>query len=880
MNKLIISAFLMLSLAACGTSKTADVPASGGQQGTATAKVATAKAILDKISDTKYKDGELLVRFREGTSQTAIDLAHQNSGATLIRKFPNVTNLQHVKLPAGLSVQDAITLYMANTSVDYAEPNYLRSVSQYPNDRYFTPQQWALQNTGTYANGTAGADIKAAGAWDYTVGSRRVAVGILDTGIDYTHPDLVGNMWADRVKVLLQDMHWMGHDTFKIVGEQVIYTDPYDIRREDVADIILISHDHSDHCSPADVVKVLGPNTVIVTTADCATRLNTDVPLLKPHAVPNIRTVRPGDRLSVGGIAIEAVPAYNVNKAQDYHPRANNWVGFVFAVNRDRDINAPTSITNPVVDLTQEPGPRIYFAGDTDYIPEMLTNSAIRNADVAILPTSGTYVMTADEAVLAALHIRPKVAIPMHYDSIVGTKTDARKFVDDLEGRVEAALMVDHSVAYTAFTVEYDNNKKIDDWRGWNFIAGNNDPWDDMGHGTHVAGTIGATGNNGEGVAGVNWHVELMPLKVCGTDGCPSAAIIDAIGYATFKGIKILNASLGGAGHSYAERDAILAARQAGVLLIAAAGNGATDSTGDGIGDNNDINPVYPAAYVLDNVIAVAATDQNDRRATFSNFGLQTVHVGAPGTYILSTVPTTSTSVPSPLSWQNVNCTGTPFAGYNICNGTSMAAPHVTGLAALLSSVYGFGENGYNYSQIRGMIIKYVDKQPTLEGWIYSGGRINAQRAVSSLLQPTGLAAVAPLSSEVTLSWRDNSGEDRYVIERKQGGGSYTVINSNVGPNVTSFKDTGLIAGTSYTYRIKAVADLPNPPNREMIATETDYSAEVSVTTPLQGADAGGGGGGCSLGGRQTAQTAVADSAVLLLPLLVLGLARGLRRRK
>jgi len=858
-----------MSLAACGTSKTADVPTGSAQQGAITAKVATAKAILDKISTTKYKDGELLVRFKDGTLQSAIDKAHQTSGATVIKKLSNVTNLQQLKLPAGLAVQDAITLYMADSNVDYAEPNYLRAVSTVPNDLYFTPQQWALQNTGTYANGTAGADIKATGAWDISVGSRRVAVAVLDTGIDYTHPDLVGNMWTDRVKVLLQDMHWLGQSTFKIVGEQVIYTDPFNIQNTDAADIILISHDHPDHCSPVDVSKVKGTKTVIVATADCAARLRNDP---QYPFTGDIRTVVPGGRLSIGGIDIDAVPAYTPNKPD--HPQSKGWVGYVITVSRDRDLNPVTDITNSVVDLKQEPGPRIYFAGDTDRIPEMISNSAIRGADVAILPVSGADVMNTDEAKDAALDIRPKVAIPMRY---VSTSNTGRTFADLLEGKIEVAVMADQSSGYTAFTVAYDNNKKIDDWRGWNFVDNNNDPWDDIGHGTHVAGTIGATGNNGIGVSGVNWRVELMPLKVCGSDGCSSAAIVDAIGYATFKGVKIMNASLGGAGHSYAERDALLAARQAGVLLIAAAGNGSTDSPRDGTGDNNDVNPVYPAAYVLDNVIGVAATDQNDRRATFSNFGLQSVHVGAPGTFILSTVPTTATTVPSPFSWQNTNCTGTPFSGYNVCDGTSMAAPHVSGLAALLAQVYPY----YSYSQIRGMIIKYVDKQPSLDGWVYSGGRINAERSVTSLLRPKELAAAANLSSEIVLSWKDNSGEDKYVIEKKQPGGSFAVI-GEAGQNVTTFTDRGLTANTSYTYRIKAVSSLPNPPNRELITTESDYSSEVAVVTPsTTGASSdGGGGGGCSIGRRQNLPTAAADSAALLLPLLVIGLARGLRRRK
>lgn len=201
---------------------------------------------------------------------------------------------------------------------------------------------------------------------------------------------------------IVSDIHWLGHDTFKIVGERVIYTDPFKIRKKDVADIILITHEHFDHCSPEDVAMVQGKNTVIVTTADCAKKLK-----------GNIKTVKPGDRITVEGVAIEAVPSYNTNKK--FHPKANNWVGYVFTVK----------------------GQRIYLAGDTDYIPEMKSIKA----DIALLPVSGTYVMTAEEAVKAALDIQPKIAIPMHYDSIVGTVDDAKKFAEALKGKIEVIIL-------------------------------------------------------------------------------------------------------------------------------------------------------------------------------------------------------------------------------------------------------------------------------------------------------------------------------------------------------------------------------------------------------------------------------------------------------
>jgi len=189
-----------------------------------------------------------------------------------------------------------------------------------------------------------------------------------------------------------ENIAWLGHASVKIRGKQVVYIDPWKLRTgSEKADVILISHSHRDHLSPADVDKIRKEETIIVTTADAAAGLQGDV-----------RIVRPGDRITIGDMEIEAVPSYNRNKA--FHPRKNDWLGFIITMG----------------------GKRIYFGGDTDLIPEM---KDIR-ADIVILPVGGTYTMTAEEAAEAARIIGPEVAIPVHCGDLVGTMEDARRFRD------------------------------------------------------------------------------------------------------------------------------------------------------------------------------------------------------------------------------------------------------------------------------------------------------------------------------------------------------------------------------------------------------------------------------------------------------------------
>lgn len=248
--------------------------------------------------------------------------------------------------------------------------------------------------------------------------------------------------------------------------------------------------------------------------------------------------------------------------------------------------------------------------------------------------------------------------------------------------------------------IDDDRNGYVDDVRGWDFANNDNNPMDDNRHGTHVAGIMAAEGNNGIGGTGVAWRARIMPLKFLSSTGSGSSAnAIKAIQYAVAKGAKISNNSWGGGGLSQALSDAIGAANAAGHLFVAAAGNAGT---------NNDTAPSYPASYNQPNIIAVASTTNSDALSSFSNFGVRTVHVAAPGSSIYSTVLNNA---------------------YGILSGTSMAAPVVSGVAGLL-----LAQNpSLTVPQLKTAITSTVDKIAALSTRVSSGGRVNALRALQSL---------------------------------------------------------------------------------------------------------------------------------------------------
>lgn len=446
--------------------------------------VLSASAMMDPtggqlaIDSQAYDPASILVRFRPGAA--ALNATNVVRGASNGRAFSSVPGLRVVKLGEGVGVEAALHAFRSNPNVLYAEPNFRVRTLATPDDPSYSAL-YGLNNTGQ-TGGLDDADIDAPEAWDITTGDGSIVVGVIDTGVDYTHPDLADNMWTN------------------------------------------------------------------------------------PGEIPD-----------------------------------NN--------------------------------------------------------------------------------------------------------IDD------------------------EGNGFIDDVHGYNFVSYNGNSLDDFFHGTHVAGTIGAVGNNGIGVVGVNWNVQIMSLKFLdsGGGGYISDAVA-AVDYATMMrnlwlssggtngaNIRLTSNSWGGGGYDQALVDAINAGGDAGIMFVAAAGNDGSDA---------DIFPMYPAAYESDNIISVAATDSSDNLAYFSNWGLNSVDLGAPGVNIYSTFPTYVTDA---MYYNGFN------TDYETISGTSMATPHVSGVAALAWSL----NPSASVAEIRAAILNNVDPIAALDtsGFtpVATGGRLNAHKTLQAI---------------------------------------------------------------------------------------------------------------------------------------------------
>jgi subtilisin family serine protease len=337
--------------------------------------------------------------------------------------------------------------------------------------------------------------------------------------------------------------------------------------------------------------------------------------------------------------------------------------------------------------------------------------------------------------------------------------------------------------------IDNDGNGLVDDRRGWDWVSNDNDPNDLNGHGSHVAGTIGARGNDATGVTGVNWEVRLMALRALDASGNgTSADVADAMAYAVSKGARVVNLSLGGPDLSIAIRDVITSSPQ--TLFVIAAGNSSS---------NNDAVPHYPCNLTATNTICVAASGQRDDLASFSNYGSTNVDLAAPGVNILSTVPATDGSY-----------------GLAYYNGTSMATPQVAGAAALLWAA----QPGATVTKIRDALLGGVETKPAFTGKVATGGRLNV---MSSLTRLTGLVPGASTTTTATTTT---------VPATTTTGPATTVAPATVAPATTTA--TGASPTTTFVPTTTTTFAAPSTTTTEVAPTAgaTERPRSISLRRP------------------------------------------------
>ena len=358
-----------------------------------------------------------------------------------------------------------------------------------------------------------------------------------------------------------------------------------------------------------------------------------------------------------------------------------------------------------------------------------------RQSDVVVAGPNRTYELyaTPDDLLYPDLWGLPMIGAPLAWDVTQGSNAVVVAVVDtgadvthpDLDANIWT------NPVESANGLDDDANGLMDDLQGWDFADDDSNVQDTNGHGTHVAGTIGAEGHNADGVTGVNWRVKLMPLRA-GNSTLSGLAIEQAFRYACAKGAQVVNGSFGSPSPDPFIRDAIEDCP--GTLFVFAAGNEST---------NNDAQPRYPCNYAAENIVCVAASQENDTLAPFSNYGVANVDLAAPGAAILSTIP---------------------GGLFDDSYGTSMASPHVAGAAALVLS----HRPALTPIELKNTLLLSVDKKPAYSGAVKTGGRLNVARALGQEVKPpTGLTASSPshtggwsASSTVQVVWSGATDEN------------------------------------------------------------------------------------------------------------------------
>ncbi len=634
-----------------------------------------------------YVPGELEVRFADGTGwieREAILKRHGLRATLHLKLVPaclavpvDTTALGDAKPLALAPLAQAL---QAEPGVLYVQPAARMAQQALPNDPLFD-KLYGLHNT-RQTGGTLGADINVTNLWDRTTGSRDIIVAVCDTGFDKTHPDLLPNLWSNPGE-LAGDSNFDGYPGVRGVDDDGDATNQ--LYHYDEVSGTTVGPELVHPLFDSEMWKDNRTRTVVPGVPGTNRWVN------GANSIPDYFEMYLNGELSFTDL-VASRPAY-------FGDSNGNGIPNVF-----EDIQGPRPGTPP------DGIPDIFADEDGDGIINE-TGIDFRDEDVML----GDYNNNGQPLIKQVTAILPWI-----------NSTSYRVVLEQWNG---LGLAADDD----------DENGYADDLNGWNFYHGDGDVTDGdvlSAHGTHVAGTIGAVGSNGVGVAGVNWNVSIMPLALVYRAEDPytespftsSARIAQAIEYAITHGARVSNHSWGGAAASGVLYEIMkLAERDYNHLFVIAAGNSANDV------DNRKFYPAY-FSTVLNNVITVAAADDHDQLAEFSNYGLNSVQLAAPGVDIYSTWSSRSVQIllmyPETEAYVDEMLASGELilqdgAYYRRMSGTSMAAPHVAGAAALLWSL----SPDANYSVIKRALLDGVRLESNLDGWVKTDGLLDLGRA-------------------------------------------------------------------------------------------------------------------------------------------------------